>query len=91
MSYEEISHKEVTGRKDYKCEWCGQTISKGDKHISRAYKFDGDFGAGRMHFECAQAMRDSSHDALADGWGFGELDRGVPMTCTTITSARLEY
>lgn len=80
MSYEEISYKEVVGRKDYKCEWCGQGIEQGTKHISRAYKFDGDFGAGRMHLECGEAMRESDHGALADGWGFGELDRGVPLS-----------
>jgi len=56
MSYQELSIKTVTGKKDYVCIWCGEQIDKGERHETRAYKFYGDFHFERTHSECAKAM-----------------------------------
>ena len=79
MAYEEIRAAHPVARKDYRCEWCAQTISKGEKHLHRVYRFEGDFNDGRMHLECEVAMDKSPWDEVADGWVAGEPQRGVTL------------
>jgi hypothetical protein len=64
-------------KKDYVCEWCGQKIPKGEKHLSRVFKFEGDFNTGRMHLECEQDMKQAPFHDLEDGWVFGSNDRPI--------------
>ena len=77
MSYTELKYNHPTGRKDHQCEWCGENIPKGEKHMSRSYIFDGDFIAGRMHLECETAMKKSPKDEISEGWCFGSNQRGL--------------
>ena len=49
-----------TARKEYRCEWCGETILKGEKHYKYAGMWEGDFQNWRMHDEC-------EHDAQMNG------------------------
>lgn len=79
MSYSEISATYPKARKEYRCEWCNQKILVGEKHLSRAYKFYGEFQSGRMHLECESAMEKSDNGILSDGWGPGYMERGVPV------------
>jgi hypothetical protein len=76
MSYVELKNQHVKGRKEYRCEWCGQSILYGEVHLSRVYVIWGEITSGRMHLECERAMVISSHDAICDGWVFGEFKRG---------------
>jgi hypothetical protein len=48
----------VTGRKDYSCEYCGETIPKGARQLYYSGRWENQFFAGRMHPECADAWRD---------------------------------
>ena len=41
-----------TAAKAHRCEWCGETIPKGEKHAHFAGKWDGEFQDWRMHSEC---------------------------------------
>lgn len=77
MSYTSLSNSYPKARKEHFCEWCNQKIEIGEKHLSRAYIFDGDFISGRMHLECEKAMNNSSRDEIAEGWLFGSNQRGV--------------
>ena len=77
MSYEEIHHKQVKARKEYKCIWCGEKILKGEAHYSRAYKFDGDFISDRMHNECEKSLNSADHDDIMDGFMAYSFDRGT--------------
>jgi hypothetical protein len=77
MSYTKIKSGHPKGRKDYRCEWCDESIPKGEKHFARTYIFDGDFNSGRMHLECEAAMHKSPHDELAEGWLPGDYKRGT--------------
>lgn len=79
MSYEEIKCTHPKARKEHSCCWCGQKILKGEKHMSRAYRFHGTFDADRMHLECEQGMRRSDYHDLSEGWMHGENSRGEPM------------
>lgn len=79
MSYEEIQSKHVKGRKDHSCEWCNETITKGETHLYRAYRFEGDFNAGRMHLECEKAMDRSPYDLVSEGFYPGECSRGQAL------------
>lgn len=76
MSYEEIRASFVKARSSYACSWCGQEIEKGERHVSRAYKFDGEFCADRMHVECLRAMERAPFDEIGSGWVFGSMVRG---------------
>lgn len=58
----------VTGKKQYKCVWCGEAILKDEKHISRAYKFNGDFISDRIHIECLPPMQE--YFTVGDGKDF---------------------
>ena len=80
MSYEEISAKHVSGKKEYRCEWCNEAIPKGEKHLSRAYRFEGTFTAGRMHLDCETAMDKSDRALLSEGFYPGECKRGEVLT-----------
>lgn len=80
MSYEEIRATHHRARKEYKCEWCNELIKVGEKYLSRAYKFDGDFNSGQMHLECEDAMNRSRYDLISEGFYPGECTRGMAMT-----------
>jgi hypothetical protein len=79
MSYEQIRAAHCKARKNYRCEWCAEQILIGEKHLSRAYKFEGDFTTGRMHLECEIAMNNSSYEITSEGWQSGEPARGEPL------------
>ena len=79
MSYEVISLKQVVARKQYFCVWCYENILKGEKHLSRAYKMEGDFCADRMHLECDKALQSMPHDETCDGFTEGEFQRGSTL------------
>jgi hypothetical protein len=74
MSYEEIRASYPRAKKEYRCEWCNEAITIGEKHLSRAYKFDGYFRSARMHLECENAMTKYPDDL--DGWSPGQFKRG---------------
>lgn len=54
------------GRKDHRCEWCGQSIPKGEMFQHFVGKWDNEFQNWRMHDECYNAA--SQDDDLIDGF-----------------------
>ena len=54
------------GYKDHRCEWCGQSIPKGETFVHFVGKWDGEFQDWRMHQECYEDS--SMNDELADGF-----------------------
>lgn len=74
--YEEIKCLEVQCRRNHGCEWCNETVSKGEKAQYRVYVFEGDFNTGWMHPECWRAMEDSPNDVISERWVPGEPQRG---------------
>ena len=52
-------------RKNYRCEWCGQTIPKGEKHVHHKGVWESEFQDWRMHQEC-----------FDDGTGTEEIQEG---------------
>ena len=44
--------KWVIGTKEHRCEWCGQSIHKGEKHYQYKGVWDGEWQNWRMHEEC---------------------------------------
>jgi hypothetical protein len=66
--------KAVTGKKDYRCEWCGETILTGERHDHYVGKWEGEFQNWRMHVECYGAAALS--DDLQDGFSPYEYKRG---------------
>lgn len=57
MSYERIDDgQQVTVRKNWRCEWCGELIPKGSLAVKRAYRWDDEFKDKRQHLECYAAL-----------------------------------
>ena len=54
------------GRKDYRCEWCGQKILRGEQHIHFVGRWEGEFQDWRMHPECYDAA--NKEGDLIDGF-----------------------
>lgn len=61
------------GRKDYRCEWCGEPIPKGEKHYHYVGVWEGDWQNWRMHSECHTDANDS--EELQDGFTPYEHER----------------
>lgn len=78
--YWEINREERKARKEHFCEWCGQKIVRGELHIYRFYKFEGEIVSGRMHSECADASTQCSTEDMEEGWSFGSQKRGQPYS-----------
>jgi len=55
MSFQNEAHVKKT-RRARKCDWCCQTIEKGEPSVSTSGVFDGDFYQGRYHPECFDAI-----------------------------------
>lgn len=72
----ELSCKNVKGRKQYSCSWCGEVIEKGEVHQSRAYIMDGEFRADREHLECVQAMNTVNWSDWDYSYDYGAQKRG---------------
>ena len=64
------------GRKDYRCEWCGQQIPKGERHAHYIGIWGGEWQDWRMHQECYEdACMDSDLDE-----GFMAYDHDRPKS-----------
>lgn len=48
-------HIHPTARKDHRCEWCGETIPKGENHTQYRGMWEGEWQNWRMHDECYDA------------------------------------
>lgn len=49
------NHSMLVARKEHRCEYCGEKILKGEKHIKFSGVFEGEFQNWRMHDECNTA------------------------------------
>lgn len=71
------------GRKDHRCEWCGETIPTSEKHAHFVGMWDGEFQDWRMHSECySECYEDASeNDVFSDGFMPYEHERpSAPAT-----------
>ena len=77
MSYEHIRDDIRKARKTHRCVWCGEEIKPGEKYHDRAYTFEGDFRADKMHLECMKACGES--DDIGDGFEEYQQIRGKTL------------
>jgi hypothetical protein len=63
------------GRKEYRCEWCGQKIPKGEKHVAYVGMWENEFQNWRMHDECYADAQNS--DEMSDGFSSYDHERPV--------------
>ena len=54
MSYSLLSETRPTARKDHRCIWCGQKISKGEQYVAERSVFDGEMQNHHWHQECLE-------------------------------------
>lgn len=55
-------------RKNYTCDWCGESIETGTRHRNDAGKYDGDMVSQRLHLECAEAIENEAGEAGYSQW-----------------------
>lgn len=70
-------YTQPVARKEYRCEWCGEKILKGEKHHKYVGMWEGDFQNWRMHSECKQDA-DLNGD-MQDGFTPYEAERPAKM------------
>jgi hypothetical protein len=68
------------GRKNYRCEWCGQIIPKGEAHYVFTGMWENEFQYWRMHDEC-KAGAELNGD-MHDGFTPYEAERPPKLTLT---------
>jgi len=76
MSYVELKEKTVVCRKDHYCEWCGESVVKGEKSLYRCYMLDNDFKSGYLHLECYSALHRWIDEVGEVSFEFGSMERG---------------
>ena len=54
-------------RKQRKCDWCWEVITKGDPYIAAFGTFEGDTYKSQYHPECADAMHRFCNEVLMYG------------------------
>lgn len=74
MSTDFNSNTAPVARKVHRCEWCGEPIPIGEKHVKFSGKWEGDFQSWRMHPECYEAA--GQDDEISEGFSPYEHERG---------------
>ena len=64
--------------KDYRCEWCGESIPKGEVHAHFVGVWEGEWQNWRMHDECYDYS--TSTDECQDGFMPFENERPVKVS-----------
>jgi len=64
------------GRKEHRCEWCGETIPKGDLFYHFVGMWEGEFQNWRMHEECHEAYSMLPGIDIQDGFTPYSYKRG---------------
>ncbi len=67
--YQNLTHKDVTARKEHRCDWCGEVIHKGEKYHYESFIFDGDFCDWHSHLACSRVV-----SAI---WDYADPDEGM--------------
>ena len=55
MSFDLLSERKFTARKNHECIWCNEDIKSEERYVSQAVIYDGDFSFRRFHEECLTA------------------------------------
>ena len=66
---EVIEHKDRKARKQYRCDYCGEIIEKGDVYSCYKGKYDGELYTWRSHLGCQRVA-----DAI---WDYADPDEGM--------------
>lgn len=65
----------VMARKTHRCNWCGETINKGDSYVKRFFVCDGEAWTAKMHAECDEAHQSYDYDGESICF-LGQFQRG---------------
>lgn len=76
--YAELRSGFVRTRKARECSWCAMPILAGSRAWSRGYVWEGELRSDHMHPECSEAMDETHHRTLEEGWAPGDFERGRP-------------
>ena len=73
-----LSTDRPVARKEHVCDWCGETILRGERYARWNGIFEGDFQSNPMHTECDKAAQTYFRDIAIAGDGYmpHEFKRG---------------
>lgn len=74
MGMELYNRTTPKARKDYKCEYCEQTITKGEIHSCETGKYDGDMFSRRLDIICYNMMDKYLSDSGEEEFTFDGVD-----------------
>lgn len=60
MNYTLLSETKPVARKDHRCIWCGEPISKGTQYVAERSVYDGEMQNHHWHEECQMAAQDEN-------------------------------
>lgn len=72
------NNREPVAAKDHRCEWCGETIPKGEKHNQFTGRWEDEWQNWRMHSECYDSS--TSSDEISEGFSPFENERPVKVS-----------
>lgn len=76
------THRTPVAAKEHRCEWCGEGISKGERHYQFTGVWGGDWQNWRMHSECHECA--TRNDACQDGFYPYENERPAKVLAQTV-------
>ena len=56
MMYQNLSHKDRIARKEHRCDWCNETIHKGEKYHYQTFIYDGVIHDWKSHLSCERIV-----------------------------------
>ncbi|MEK6860586.1 MAG: hypothetical protein AABY07_01325 [Nanoarchaeota archaeon] len=68
-----INETYPAAKKEYRCQWCGETIKIKEIHVKQVCVYDGDFQSNRLHSECYEAYFELDYD---DAYSSYSMKRG---------------
>lgn len=69
-------HKVVKARKEHTCEWCVETIEKGEKYVYSSILYEGEFQVEKSHEDCEKAKNDHYNVLYKEFGSEFEADQG---------------
>ena len=71
--YQNLTHKDVVARKEHRCDWCGETIKKGEKYHYETFVFEGKVYDWHSHLSCSRVVS-AIWDYVDPDYGMSEDD-----------------
>ena len=97
MMYQNLSRKDRIARKEHRCDWCNETINKGEKYYYETFIYDGEMCDWKSHLSCERIVSaiwdyiDPDEGMSADEFSEGCADVCREFICPDCPEWNKEY